>query len=249
MQTVLQKNSISTEIGAPKLNLKINWKFLLAMFALMICTGEFHEQIHIQTGRIVCGAYGARDFNAWKTAADCAVPAWSFLATLAGPLWSYAVMWTGAALLMKAGSINYKTTGFALVFAPLPFARIFTALTGGGDEKVVLQTLLPDAFSVVTVKILAAIAVIAICLPPILIAYKNIRNRFALLYVAGFSVLPLVVLGLYVFKFLNPLLTGGFLASAPLLGTPSLILAHFGLMALLLIFRRRWLLEIADWKS
>jgi hypothetical protein len=135
MQKVLPEINVSETGGAAKLNLKLSWKFLFAFFALTICTGELHEQVHIQTGWLVCGGYGARDFNAWKTAADCAAPAWSFLATLVGPLWSFAVMWTGAFLLMKAKSLNYKTIGFALIFAPLPFARIFTALMGGGDEK------------------------------------------------------------------------------------------------------------------
>jgi len=95
------------------------------MFALIICPGELHEQIHIQTGRMVCGGYGARDFNAWQAAAaECAAPAWAFLATLAGPLWSYAVMWTGAILLLKAKSLASRTTGFTLIFAPLFYTLV-----------------------------------------------------------------------------------------------------------------------------
>gem|GEM_PF-4051588 len=105
--------------------MKIGWKFLPAMFALIICPGELHEQIHIQTGRMVCGGYGARDFNAWQAAAaECAAPAWAFLATLAGPLWSYAVMWTGAILLLKAKSLASRTTGFTLIFAPLFYTLV-----------------------------------------------------------------------------------------------------------------------------
>jgi hypothetical protein len=227
-----------------ELNLKITWKFLLALFALTICTGEIHEQVHIQTGRIICGGYGERDFNVWGTAADCAAPAWKFLATLAGPLWSYAVMWTGAFLLLKAKSATYKTIGFALVFAPLPFARIFTAVMGGGDEKVVLRAFLENDLSLGATKILAAIIVTTICLPPILIAWRSVRNRFAALYIVGFSVLPLIVLGLYVLTFLNGLLAAGFLSSAPFLGTPRLVIIHFLLMAAVFIFSRRWLLEI-----
>jgi hypothetical protein len=245
MQAILPKINISETVGAEKLHLKISWKFLLALFALMICTGELHEQIHIQTGRIVCGDYGERDFNAWKTAADCAAPAWRFLATLAGPLWSFAVMWTGVFLLTKAKSLDHRAIGFALIFAPLPFARIFTALTGGGDEKTVLAALFKDDLNLGTIKIIAAAIVSLICLPPMLIAFRHIKNRFAVLYVAGFAVLPLVVLGLYIFNFLNPLLAGGFLSSAPFLGTPLLIIIHFLIMAVLFVIFRKWLLEIA----
>jgi hypothetical protein len=245
MQAILPEINSSETGGAEKLHLKINWKFLFALFALTICTGELHEQIHIQTGWIICGGYGARDFNAWQTAADCGAPAWKFLSTLVGPLWSFAVMWTGAFLLMKARSLDYRAIGFALIFAPLPFARIFTALTGGGDEKTVLVALFKDNLELGTIKILAAAIVSLICLPPILIAFRHIKNRFAVLYVAGFAVLPLVVLGLYIFKFLNPLLAGGFLSSAPFLGTPLLIIIHFLLMAVLFVIFRKWLLEIS----
>ncbi len=209
MQAILPKFNISETGNAAKLHLKINWKFLFALFTLMLCTGELHEQVHIQTGRIVCGGYGERDFNAWKTAADCAAPAWRFLSTLVGPLFSFAVMWTGAFLLTKARSLSYKTIGFALIFAPLPFARIFTALMGGGDEKTVLVALFKDEFNLGTIKVAAAVIVSLICLPPLFIAFRHLKNRFAILYVIGFSVLPLVVLGLYIFKFLNPLLANG----------------------------------------
>lgn len=244
MQAILPEIKTAETSDATKLNLKITWKFLLALFALMICTGELHEQIHIQTGRIVCGGYGARDFNAWKTVADCALPAWSFLATLVGPLLSFTVMWTGAFLLMKARSLEYKTIGFALIFAPLPFARIFTAAMGGGDEKVVLVRLLENDLSLPTIKILAAVIVSLICLPPMLIAWRKIENRFRTLYVVGFAVLPLVVLGWYVLTFLNGLLKDGFLSASPILGTPVLIIAHFCLMAALLAWRGKWLLNL-----
>jgi hypothetical protein len=192
MQAILQRPMIETDPESA-LKLRITWKYLIAYFALTIILGELHEQVHITTGRIVCGGYGPRDFNAWKTAADCAAPAWAFLATLTGPLFSYAVMWTGAYLLAKAKNANYRAIGFSLIFAPLPFARIFTAVMGGGDEKVVLRALLGDEFSAGTAKILASILVSVLCLPPLYIAWRNIKNRFSIIYLIGFSVLPLIV--------------------------------------------------------
>ncbi len=250
MQAVLQRINVSeTSNENAKLNLKITWKYTLALFALMRCTSELHEQIHIQTGRIICGGYGERDFNVWQLAEVCRATQSAYLATLAGPLLSFAVMWTGAFLLLKAKNLNYKAVGFSLVFAPLPFARIFTAMMGGGDEKVVLLAFLENELSLATIKILAAVIVTAICLPPILIAWRSIENRFAALYIAGFSVLPLIIVGLFVFKFLNPLLASGFLSSAPVLGTPLLVVLNFSMMAVLLVFSRNWLLEINSKQS
>ena len=241
IKSIAAKNSSETN---PVLNLKITWKYLLAFFALTIVCGELHEQIHIQTGRFICGGYGERDFNAWRTAADCTAPAWAFLATLVGPLWSFAVMWTGAFLLLRAKSVAVKTVSFSLVFASLPFARIFTAIIGGGDIKVILHAFFGNELGLTAVKILAAIIVTLICPPPILVAWRSLKNRFAAFYIIGFMILPLVVLSLYVLTFLNSVLASGFLSSAPVLGTPLLILAHFSLMAILLILCSRWLLEI-----
>ena len=226
------------------MKIRITPKYLLALLALMIVTGELHEQVHITTGYLLCGGYGPRDFNAWQTAEVCALPEWRFLATAAGPLFSYLVMWTGALLLVKAKSKNYQAIGFSLVFAALPFARMFTAVMGGGDEKVVFLKLFPDQVSVQSGKILAAVFVTAVCLPPVLIAWAKLKNRFAFVYIIGFCVLPLVVLGIYVLTFLNGLLDKGVLASADILGTPTLILAHFALTAVVLFFTRRWLLNL-----
>lgn len=226
------------------MNIRITLKYLLAIFALMLILGELHEQVHINTGYLICGGYGGRDFNAWATAKTCTLPDWSFLATTAGPLFSYLVMWTGVFLLLRAKTDGRRAIGFSLIFAPLPFARIFTALTGGGDEKVVFLKLLQDSVAPQTGKIFAAVFVTAICLPPILIAWSKIKNRFAWLYVIGFCVLPLIVLSFYVFGFLNGLLAEGFLSTVRVLGTPTLILLHTALVITILLFIRCWLLEI-----
>lgn len=225
------------------MKIRITFGYLAALFALMLITGEIHEQVHINTGYMLCGGYGKRDFNAWRTMPNC-VTNWTFLPTAVGPLYSYLVMWTGAGLLLKAKTKIYQAVGFSLVFAPLPFARIFTAVMGGGDEKVVFLNLFREHFSVSNGKILAAVFVTIVCLPPVLIAWLKIKNRFAFLYVLGFCILPLVVLSFYVFIFLNGLLAKGVLSSVVILGTPTLILIHFLLMAAVLFFLRQRLLDI-----
>lgn len=228
------------------LQLRLSWQHVIAVFALMMVLGEIHEQAHIQTGRLICGGYGPRDFNAWSTAAACVTPEYRFLATLAGPLFSYLVMWTGVFLMVRAGSAAWRSLGFALVFAPLPFARIFTAVMGGGDEKVVLNALFSDVISVSSTKLAAAAMVIAICLPPMLIAGFKLANRFRWLYVIGFSVGPLLILGFWVFKVLNVSLKNGFMDEAVILGTPTLILINFAAMAILLGVAGRYLLRMSN---
>ena len=245
MNAVSAEQTLIAADSMPKLSIKITWKYLLAFFALTIILGELHEQSHITLGRIVCGEYGARDFNVWGTAENCAAPAWKILSSFGGPIFSYLVMWSGVYLLLKAKTFEYKSLGLTLIFAPLPFARIFTALMGGGDEKVFLHYFLKDQFSLPVIKIFAAIFVLGFCLPPIIVAYRSLANRFRALYVVVFCVLPLIVLGLYVLTSLNGLLAQGFMSEVLILGTPRLILFHFLLMTVILIFTGKSLLKLS----
>ncbi|HMX80719.1 MAG TPA: hypothetical protein PLG91_10430, partial [Ferruginibacter sp.] len=109
------------------MKLRISWQFVLAFFALNMVMGELHEQAHISTGYWICGCYGSRDISSWSTCVDCANPAWAFWATATGPLFSCSRMWLGAWLFTQSGSVAKRSMGFSLVFANLPFARMFTA--------------------------------------------------------------------------------------------------------------------------
>jgi hypothetical protein len=50
------------------------------------------------------------------------------------------MVWYGRSLLDKNN--NQKAVGFSLIFANMPFARIFNPMFGGGDEVVVVDSLL-----------------------------------------------------------------------------------------------------------
>ncbi len=223
---------------------KITWRYVIAFIALNLVMMELHEQVHIQVGKIVCGCYGERDFNVWRTCAQCSRPSLAYLATSAGPLFSYTMIWLGAWWLMKATAGEKRTFGFSLIFANVPFARIFTALLGGGDEKIVLTFVFADSLNLATVKILAGGIVLLFCLPPLVIALRNMLNKQRLWYFVGFNILPLVFGLIYVFIFLNGLLTRGFFSSPILLGTPTLIMLNTGLMLLVLAKFGRNLLEV-----
>jgi hypothetical protein len=224
------------------MQIKITFRYVMAFFALNMIMAELHEQAHIITGYFICGCYGLLNFNIWATCEQCVLQQWSFLATLAGPLFSCGLMWLGAWWIAKSFHHKKKILGFSLLFANLPFARIFTALAGGGDEKVVIQAISGNADPFIS-KLMATLIVTIICLPPMIIAYKksSVPNRFLL--ITGFAVIPLIYGMLYHHIFLNWLLERGIASKIYILGTPSLILLHFLLMLLLLIFFRKGLLQ------
>ena len=224
------------------MQIKITFRYVMAFFALNMIMGELHEQVHINTGYFICGCYGPRNFNVWATCEQCVSQQWSFLATLAGPLFSCSLMWLGAWWIAKSSNNKKRILGFSLLFSNLPFARIFTALVGGGDEKVVIQAISGNEDPFIS-KLIAVLIVTIICLPPMIIAYRksDVQNRFLL--ITGFAIIPLIYGMLYHHIFLNWLLKKGIVSDSYILGTPSLILLHFLLMLLLLIFFRKGLLQ------
>lgn len=217
------------------MQLKLDWKYVAAFFALNGVVSELHEQAHITTGRLLNGCYGPRDFNTWK---ECATATSQLpLASMAGPLFSYIVMWLGAWLVARAATPARRALGFALVFAPLPFARVFTVLMGGGDERFFLNTLAgeplpPGALLAFTMLF---------CGPPVYLAWRALDNRHRGWIVAAFCVVPLLVIWVYKFKLLNGLLLQGVLATPVILGTPAFVLIVFALMLAATAFTWRWL--------
>ncbi|HMK03991.1 MAG TPA: hypothetical protein VK489_07370 [Ferruginibacter sp.] len=221
------------------MHLKITGKYIVAFIALNFIMGELHEQAHINTGFFICSCYGPRDFNVWSTCEDCPNASWAYIATLAGPLFSCTLMWLGAYWFSWSANENKRMIGFSLLFANLPFARIFTALVGGGDEKIVIQSLMNDNSNSFTSRIIASIIVILVCLPPMIIAGRQIWNKNKWFIVVGFSVVPLIYGMLYQRMFLNRLLKNDVLSATHILGTPDLVLLHFCLvLAILFVFQK-----------
>ncbi|TFW13758.1 hypothetical protein E4L96_19290 [Massilia arenosa] len=219
------------------MQVKLGWKFIFAFFALNGVVSELHEQAHITTGRVITGCYGPRDFNVWEScAANADVLPWA--APLAGPLFSYLVMWLGVWLLRAAGT---RSLGLALVFAPLPFARILTAAMGGGDEKIFLLRLTQDALAPGAARWGALLITLLLAGPPIVLAWRALRNRWRTAYVAGFCVLPLLVIWAYKLRFLNGLLQQGVLAEPVVAGTPLFVLLVLGLMLVATALTWPWL--------
>jgi hypothetical protein len=219
---------------------RISWQYVLAFFGLNMFLGELHEQAHITTGYFICGCYGERDFSVWSTCDNCAHSDWSFLATLAGPVYSFILMWLGGLWFSRSLNIYRKALGFSILFANLPFARLFTAFMGGGDEKVVFQHLTGLA---VFPKIAAILIVGLLVIPPVVLVYRNLSNNFRGWIIAAFLVLPLVYGMLYHHMFLNYLLHQGIGTSITIMGTPDIIIIHTLVMLLIILFSRKALIN------
>jgi hypothetical protein len=224
------------------MQIKITFRYTMAFVALNLIMVELHEQAHINIGYFICGCYGVRDFNVWTSCENCALEQWSFLATLAGPLFSCSLMWLGAWWIARSSNHKKKIAGFSLLFSNLPFARIFTAMIGGGDEKVVIQSIWGNADPFIN-KATAAFIVTIICLPPMLIAYRKLDSSHRLLLIAGFAIVPLIYGMLYHHMFLNWLLKKGIASGSYILGTPTVVLLQFLFMLLVFIFFRKGLLQ------
>ena len=116
------------------MKLRLTPKFVLTFLALTFLLHEAHEIVHTTVGRIICGCWGQRDFNVWSLCGDCAEQKpYSVISTFAGPVFTYLMIWIGTYLMNKTKDTQ-KALGFSLVFANMPFTRIFGAVTGGGDE-------------------------------------------------------------------------------------------------------------------
>ncbi|MGZ3183158.1 MAG: hypothetical protein ACXU8N_12020 [Telluria sp.] len=218
------------------MELRVGAKYAVAFLALNGVISELHEQAHITTGRLVTGCYGPRDFNVWESCAAGHDPL-PWAAPLAGPLFSYLVMWFGIWLLRAASGSTARALGFALVFAPLPFARIFTAALGGGDEKIFLTIL-----GVGQARWLALAVTLLACGLPVCLAWRALANRGRTWIVAGLCVLPLLAIWVYKLKGLNTLLQQGVLAEPIALGSPAFVLVVFALMLGATLLTWRWLL-------
>jgi len=201
--------------------------------ASIFVLGQLHEIVHLVNVCSICGVPGKQtDFNLWIVDDRCESNPRIWMATLFGPVFSYLVMWLGFFLLLKNNK-NWWPAGFVMVLGNLPFARIFTAAMGRGDETTVLKALLLPGSDLLLIKIVGFLAVFALSFPPLYLCFKRLQGKSRFYIITGFCVLPLIIMLLYEFKLLGLVLNAGFLADRHWLGIPDLILLHTFLMGIL----------------
>ena len=114
------------------INLKINWKYCLAFYCVIMLYVSLHELIHHFSAYPICGGWGFKSFNYFETA--CEGTRKSFIATYTGPLFTFAAIYFGVYLLRDDRSTYHKHLGFAVIFAQLPLQRMVSPFFKMNDE-------------------------------------------------------------------------------------------------------------------
>jgi hypothetical protein len=207
----------------PPFKLVLSIPFVVGFIALRHLLHELHEFSHMIAGRAICGVWGTRDFNnvhpmskEWYEAGFNHT-----LVGLEGPVINYIAIWLGAILIRTAKSTSRLSWGLVLIFASLPFARIITALFGGGDEMGVARTWISNPMAA---RLINIAIILSILIYPLYTAFKALyvkKNRGW--YFAGVLILPMLLEGMLVLLFFNYLLKMGVLNKSWWMGSPILV--------------------------
>ena len=208
-------------------------RWFIAFSFLLLVVHEAHELAHAIAARVLCNEWPVRDFNAWRLSAQCA----SWWPTAAGPIFSYLLMAIGIVLMRKS-----RWPGVALLFAANPFARIFTAAMGGGDEMLVGQRIADLAVRTPTLRVVVLLFVVAVCGSAILIGWRSLAElKHRGLWFTALLLWPMILTGLGLFLLGNSLLRAGILASPTLWSAPLLVMIASAVFLIGTIATFRWL--------
>ncbi len=161
----------------------------MAIFLLLafLCY-QAHQLTRHLVGAALCGGFGSMTFTVTITRQPCLFPT---LVVLSGPILTYGLAWAGMFLLR---STKYRLFAYALIFASFAHLRFIQNLTGRGDELI-----LAAQWFGITSRVVVALIVLLIGIPPVVAAYRVIANRRRNLVFAGSWLLPLIVLFILLF--------------------------------------------------
>ncbi len=173
------------------IHLKITLRYCIAFYCIIMLYTSLHELVHHFAGYFICGDWGYKTFNYFSTA--CEGTRKTYLATYAGPVFTYAMMYVGMWFLQK-GKTNYQQQlGFALIFAQLPCQRMVGPIFRMNDEYYATAKLFGNT---TTNQWIVFLLLLAICLPPLVRAYRSIGNKNRLLWFSFYFLLfPYVLWG------------------------------------------------------
>jgi hypothetical protein len=224
----------------PRFKLVLSFPFVIAFIALRHLFHELHEFSHMIVGRAICGVWGTRDFNnvhpmtkEWYEAGFT-----NTLVGLEGPMINYIAIWLGAILIRTTKSSSRISWGLVLIFASLPFARIFTALVGGGDEMGVAKNWISNPM---LARVTTIVVILSILIYPLYTAFKALyvkKNRGW--YFAGFLILPMLMEGVVVLLFFNYLLKMEILNQPEIMGSPVLVWTVLLVACIVFLFFARY---------
>ena len=203
------------------MRIKLTPAFIVSFIALLFVMNEAHEIVHTSVGRLICGGWGQRDFNVWGLCGDCLAqhPA-ALFATFAGPIFTFIMIWIGASYLGQNKTNEQRSFGYALIFANMPFARLFQPLTGGGDEVWALTKLLHNRL---LAQVIGFAVILLITAYPLYKAYTLVQNKRRVLWFILFFLTPVLIDEIILLGVMNGLLQKGILNTYWILGSPVLV--------------------------
>jgi hypothetical protein len=233
----------------PLLHINLSFRNLFLLLFFFFLMHEIHELAHIITGRIICGCWGTRDFNVWDLCTNClAQNRFAIIATFAGPLFTFAMLWIGRYLIKNAESVQYRSLGLVFILGNMQFGRMYMAAMGGGDEVWGMRFLFlnHNHSNASLIRLITFIIVSAICLPPLITAFKTIANKYKIALYAGFLIVPLILDTVVILILLNGLLQKGILNQVLAMGTPVFINIWFMICLIIVGFGFKSLLKFAE---
>ncbi|MEQ9467650.1 MAG: hypothetical protein RLN88_09570 [Ekhidna sp.] len=218
------------------LTLKINWKYCVAFYFVIMLHVSIHELVHHFAGFLICGDFGYKTFNYFETA--CAAENdWKYLATYMGPMYTYVLMYVGMMWLRRDSSF-FKHLGFATIFAQLPFQRMTGPIFGFNDEYFATAKLIGGGLQT---QIIVTIILFAICIPPLLAAYKSIENKNRMLWFLWYYLLfPYLLFGPFFGTFEYLMVNKGIL-SQTIIGIGLLFIINEVVTIIGHIFTSKWI--------
>lgn len=227
------------------MKIKITGKFIIAFLALTFVMLELHEIVHTAVGRIICGCWGLRDFNAWEICETCQNVKFAWLSTLAGPVFTFIMIWFGSSFLKITNTNQQKSFGIALIFANTPFARILNPILKSGDEATLMSMIIENISlaSIVTLFIILLITVY-----PMYKAFKTMKNK-PIGYFSLFFFAPVFVIILVILVVLNTILSKGILSEVGFLGSPVIVNIWSVFVLLIVIIFRKNLYRLGEFKT
>jgi hypothetical protein len=154
----------------------MSWRYWVAFVVLSDLSGHTHELCHHVTARLFCGRWGEITFWLYS-GPECGTGLRGYIGTFAGPLWSYLWAWIGAAAILR----GRHRLGLAVVFAQFTWQRLLASMFMN-DEGWLRRALLPGP----TGFVVEAILLIALGVPPLVIAYRALRRDRAFRLLWGY---------------------------------------------------------------
>ena len=217
------------------MKIKITGKFIIAFLALTFVMLELHEIVHTAVGRIICGCWGLRDFNAWEICETCQNIKFAWLSTLAGPVFTFIMIWYGSSYLKITNTNQQKSFGIALIFANTPFGRILNPLLKSGDEATLMNLIIEN---ISLASFITLVIILLITVYPMYKTYKTIENK-PIGYFLLFFFAPVFIIILVILVVLNTILSKGILSEVGLLGSPIIVnIWSVFVLVILIVFRK-----------